>query len=276
MGLGGCGDDYPTPPETWQEHWFEHVQNVERVYLDEHVAIYFDSDMDEAEAGWLYQFISDVWAYSKQTYGCMGTDMLYAIFHKNKYSGGHPSYYYDSSHDNRNMTDQGGGSWAAGSYDVASHEIAHVVESTASHTKYGSPAFGLWGDSKWAEFYQYDLYVNLNLPSEAERVYNKFINTSDSYPQAGTYWFRDWFYPLWKDYGGAQVMVNFYGLLEGHYGNPGGHMSGMNFGEYVHFMSGAANKNLKPMATTAFGWPGERESQFVAAQAEFSGITYPD
>jgi hypothetical protein len=39
-------------------------------------------------------------------------------------------------------------------------------------------------------------------------------------------------------------------------------------------MSGAAGTNLKELATTAFGWPADREAQFNKARADFPMITY--
>jgi hypothetical protein len=122
----------PTPPATWQEHWFEHVQNVKLIQYDDCAAIYFDGDMDEKQAEWIFPFVRDVWKYSLATYGSMGPERVYAIFHQGKYSGGHPSYYYDASHDNRNVSDVGGNNWNPGNWDVTSHELGHIVESTAS------------------------------------------------------------------------------------------------------------------------------------------------
>jgi hypothetical protein len=107
------------------------------------------------------------------------------------------------------------------------------------------------------------------MTEDAERVYNQFINGSDSFPQAGTYWFRDWFYPLWEDHGGAQVMANFFHLVGEHF--EGG---SMNWGEYVHFTSAAAGTDLKALATEAFGWPAERESQWTAARSTYSELEY--
>ena len=70
-------------------------------------------------------------------------------------------------------------------------------------------------------------------------------------------------------------MINFFSLLEQHYpANGSGRMGGMNWGEYIHFTSGAAGTNLKEVATAALGWPEEWEQQFVQAQAEFPEITY--
>lgn len=264
----------PTPPDTWQEHWFEHNQLVKLVAYDDCAAIYFDDDMDPAQKDWIFPFVSDVWKYSLATYGVMGPERVYAIFHQDKYGGGHPSYYFDASHDHRNVSDAGGGDWSAGNWDLTSHELGHIVESTASHTKYGSPAFGLWGDSKWMEFYQYDVYVGLGMTEHAKVVFDRFSGGSDSFPRANTHWFKDWFYPLWRDHGHAQVMVRFYSLLEQHYPAQNQRMGGMNWGEYVHFTSGAAGVDLKPLATTAFGWPAEWETQLQAARQKFPQITY--
>jgi len=50
----------------------------------------------------------------------------------------------------------------------------------------------------------------------------------------------------------------------------------MNWGEFIHFMSAAAAKNLKPLATKAFGWPADRETQFKKARTEFPEISYPE
>jgi len=257
------------PPETWQEHWFEHDQLLTRVYYDDCVAIYFDDDMDRDEAAWLFEYMSRIWTYSLATYGAMGEERLFAIFHQGKYGGGHPSYWYDDSHDERNVADQGGNDWSEGAYDVASHEVAHVVESTAPYPRRTSPPFGLWMDSKWAEFYQYDLYIALGMTEHAQTVFDRFTNASDDFPRPGTRWFRDWFYPLWRDHGHAQVMVDFFRLLHEHY--DGG---GMNWGEYVHFTSGAAGTDLKPLATTAFGWPDEWEQQWQQARTDFPEVTY--
>jgi len=272
---GGSSEE---PPLTWQEHWFEHNQNVARADYNEWVVLYFDADVDQDQSVWLMSFLTDVWKYTVKHYGEF-TDgardgRLYAIFHQGRYSGGHPSTYFDESHDYRNVSDAGPGPWPEGSYDLASHEVSHIVEG-ASRGVHGSPAFGLWGDSKWAEFYQYDLYLGLGMTEEAERVFEMFTNGSDSFPQADTHWFRDWFYPLWLDHGGVAVMVNYFQLLAEHFPKNGSdYAGGLNFGEYVHFMSGAAGTDLKDLATTAFGWPAERELEFQDAQAEFAGIQY--
>lgn len=39
-------------------------------------------------------------------------------------------------------------------------------------------------------------------------------------------------------------------------------------------MSGAAKKDLKPLASKAFGWPAEWDEEYREAREEFAVITY--
>jgi hypothetical protein len=52
----------------------------------------------------------------------------------------------------------------------------------------------------------------------------------------------------------------------------------MNFGEFIHFWSGAAKSDLKQLALTAFGDKDEQGSNWVIqlekARTDFPGITY--
>ena len=263
----------PAPPATWMEHWFEHNQLVKLVEYDDHAAIYFDDDVPRAQAGWLLSFISRTWQYSKKHYGDMGMDpRVYSIHHQGRYSGGHPEYWYSASHDNRNVSDCGPGPWNEGAYDVPSHEIGHIVESTAFGMQ-RSPSFRVWGDSKWAEIYQYDLYVGLGMTDQAQRVLTRFMNQTDSFPRAGTRWFRDWYYPLWRDHGRTQLLSRYFQLLAMHFPKNGTRYSrDLNFGEYVHFMCGAAAFDCKAQATMAFG--SDWEAQYQKARTDFPGVTY--
>jgi hypothetical protein len=151
------------------------------------------------------------------------------------------------------------------------HLAANIVES-AAHDRSGSPAFALWHDSKWAEFYQYDADVALGRKSLAD--FHKTTWTADGwiddFPRAGTHWFRDWFFPLWRDEGGARVMARFFELLAARFPKCGeGYARDLNWGEYVHFTSAAAGHDLRPLATTAFGWPAEWDAQYVQARQDF-------
>ncbi|MEV0088614.1 hypothetical protein [Saccharopolyspora sp. NPDC050642] len=282
-GVASAGNPAPMadpPPATWQEHWFEHDQNLRLIDHNDTVALYFDQDVDPAAREWLMPYLTSMWQYSQQTYGNSGNQMtadrLYSIHHEGKYYGGHPSTVYDVSHDFRNVSDVGGDDWSTPQYEIVTHEAGHVVEGIAAG-KHGSPAFGLWGDSKWMEFYIYDVYKSLGMAAEAEDFYNRKTADDhvDDFPRAGTHWFRDWFHPLWRDHGGAQVMVRYFDLLGRYFPASGEEFArDMNWGEFVHFMSGAAGVNLKGLATEAFGWPAEWEEQFLQAQRDFPDIRY--
>jgi len=260
-----------TPPATWQEHWFEHNQLLTKVYEDNDLALYFDNDVSTTVT-WPRQYLSSVWRYTKKVYGSFGTDPhMYAILHTNKYSGGHPSTYFDASHDLRNVIDAGPGGWTGatqGDYNLLTHEVGHLVE-LASKNMHGSPAFGIWGDSKWCEIYIYDVYKGLGLESRATNAYNEFMSKTDGFPRANTAWFKNWFYPIYSQYGGSAVLNRYFVQLALYFRKNGTDYPGMNMGEFVHFWSGAAGVNLKPLATTAFGWTSDYEAQFVKAQQDF-------
>ncbi|ATL45895.1 hypothetical protein COR50_01245 [Chitinophaga caeni] len=290
VDLGGGsnpGVDSSAPAATWQEHWFEHKQLVKNVAYTEEVALYYDDDMDRTVT-WPLRKAEEIWKYTKKTYAPFkGEDKrLNVILHYGKYGGGHPYGYFDASHDNRTGVDIGSNnSWKDSSgwnLDVITHEIGHIVEGAFKGVK-ESPAFDIWGDSKWMEIYIYDVYKGLGWDAEAERCYNSTINGSDNFPRPGTQWFKNWFYPIYDQYGGATVLNNFFTLLSEHFPQKK-HNYGMeytrrmNMGEFVHFWSGAANADLKDLAIAAFGTKdrngGDWTIQLENAKKDFPGITY--
>ena len=281
-------------PETWQEHWFEHNQLLQLKFSDTSVAVYYDNDVNPSIT-WPYTYLAQAWNYTKATYGSFGSDSrLWPIFHAGKYSGGHPSTYFDTSHDLRNVIDVGSSdpnAWTSGTgndIDLVTHEIGHIVEG-ASKGIHNSPAFGIWHDSKWMEIYQYDVYLGLGRTADASRWYGLKIPTTDTYPRAGTHWFRDWFYPVYNGFGKTAVLNKFFTLLSqyfpkhtvsnGTFSYPE-YTRGMNFGEFVHFWSGAARADLKQIALNAFGNLDENGNdwtvQLTQAKVDFPAIKYTD
>ena len=244
------------------------------MYFDDCAVAYFDADVPPMAATWLGPYMSKVWAYSLQTYGTMGSEPVYAVFHQGKYLGGHSATFVEASHDFHNVIDAGGTDWTQNYSDITLTLLGFIVQATAAHTKFGSPAFNLWGNSEWQKIYKYDVYLGLGQADQAAAAFDKFTASSVGFPRADTFWFRDWFYPLWRDHGHAQVMVDFFSLLEKYYPAVDQQMSDMNWGEYVHFTSGAAHTNLKPLATQAFGWPTEWQAEFEQAQTDYPQITY--
>lgn len=280
-------------PSTWQEHWFEHNQLVSKVFSDTSVAVYYDNDVDRSIT-WPNTFLAQVWNYTKKTYGSFGnSSQLYVILHTGKYSGGHPSTYMDGDHDYRNMIDCGSNSstaWLSGAgndLDLTTHEVGHIVEG-ASKNVHGSPAFNIWHDSKWMEIYIYDVYLGLGRTADAQRWYNLVLNNSDPYPKASTHWFKDWWYPLYNQYGKTAVLNNYFTLLAANFPkttvfngqtNISEYSRKLSFGEFVHFWSGAAGADLKPLALAAFGDKDEQGNdwtiQLEQAKATFPNVTYP-
>ncbi|HEX3074798.1 MAG TPA: hypothetical protein VHP30_14390, partial [Ignavibacteriales bacterium] len=63
-----------------------------------------------------------------------------------------------------------------------------------------------------------------------------FCNAKDDYPQAGSRWFRNWFYPIYRDHGKTQVLVKFFKLMSENFPKSGQmYTRDMNYGEFFHF-----------------------------------------
>jgi hypothetical protein len=267
----------PNLPTTWQEHWFEHNELVTRVSYNNDLGVYFDASMDPSQTAWLTDYVTKLWQYTKQNYGSFSNPRLAAVFHTGNYFGGHPADVYNADHDYRNTIDVGLTTWSetyGDARDIPAHEIGHIVEFSTLGVR-NSPAFSIWGDSRWCEIYQYDAYLGAGFTSDATRWYNMKISQADSFPRANTFWFRDWFYPIWRDYGHGAVLARYFQLLATYFHQyNGAYARDLNWGEFVHFWSGAAGVNLKPLATAAFGWPADWEQQFAQARLDFPGVTY--
>lgn len=288
-------DSTSYPPYTWQEHWFDHRQVIKRVHFNDHTALYFDDDVDREKAGWLFGLVDSAWVYTKKEYGSFGktdtTNRLFAIFHTNKYGGGHPGTYLAARHDFRNVIDLGAGANAwknQTDWELSAtiHEISHIVEGASNGVR-ESPAFDIWGDSKWAEIYVYDIYDYLGRTAIKKRVFDECMEKTDSYPRANTAWFRNWFYPIYEKYGKVKVLNRFFQLLAANFPQKTGpngistYSRRMNMGEFVHFWSGASGVDLSFRAQMTFGFKdrsgADWQPQFEKAKSDFAGITYsPD
>ena len=110
----------------------------------------------------------------------------------------------------------------------------------------------------------------------AKRVHRQFTGSVDDFPRRGTRWFRDWFYPLWRDCGQAAVMDRFFRQLAANFPRDSGgtYTRRMNWGEYIHFTSAAAGADLSRQAARAFGWPRDRADQLERAREQFPAVRY--
>ncbi|MBW8683576.1 fibronectin type III domain-containing protein [Chitinophaga rhizophila] len=261
------------PPLVWQEHWFGHEEKLTRAYYDDDIAVYYDEAVDTA-INWMFADFSQAWRYTKQNYGTFSDPRLYIVFHsvkKPELSGGHPAAVFNAHHDFRNVIDLSGDWKERSSWNVGAtiHEIGHIVEG-ASKDVDRSPAFPLWGDSKWCEISGYDMVKRLGWISDVNRFYDDLINNSDDYPRAGTRWFKNWFYPLYNNSDSSATLNRFYDLLADYYPKRnGGYARDLNMGEFIHFWSGAARTDLKELAIKAFGWNDFYEMQLLQAREEF-------
>jgi hypothetical protein len=263
----------PAPDPAWQEHWSDHSEDLTLRAYDDCVALYVDSAMGSVDTDWLSSFLTQAWTYNLKEYGKLGTERLYVVIH-GAFSVGHASAFYESDHDGRNVIDAGANSWDEADYDRLARLLSVIVERTAVSGKRGSPGAAQWSSDGFAQIYTYDLYVGLAMDDAAARVWGEFEPTHFTFPVPNSYWFADFYYPTWRDHGKTKALVNFFSLLEKYYPAPNQVMGPMNWGEYIHFASGAAGNDLQEQATYAFGWNNEWQAQIEQARQDYSAIEY--
>lgn len=282
-------DKGPKPDSIWKEHFplmKYHNQTLTLAYYDQEVVIYKDPGV-EPSITWPYELMSRVWKYAKSVYGPMGKDpRLYVVLHGGTYGEiGQPLYYFDPNSEYRNVVDFSTGNWNSWYFSEPGliHEVCHVVESTNNNVA-GSPAFPVWGDSKWQDIFIYDVYRALGMTDKVAAWQNFYQESTVKYPMPNSHWYRDWWIPIYNKYGESKVLSKFFVLLSQNF--PTHHIDNpviekqydrdLNFGEYVHFTSGAAGVNLKAQAAIAFGWTDEFEAQFQQAQKDFPNVKYSE
>lgn len=288
---GGSRDGTPLlgdeePPATWREHWLDHNQLLKLVDKGDDFALYFDSDMDASTVSWISPYLSHLWKYTKKTYGVPGEKRLYAVFHSGKYlpSGetlyGHAASMFDASHDFRNVVDStaAASAWSTPMVTGPTWYAGLLLDLCAQGIE-GVPSAGLTGYT-FHSIYAYDALKAIGMDKDADDWLSALMAVTYDSPRVGTYWFRDWFYPLWQQ-SGATVFARYFTLLAQHYpkvpradGRGMTYAPAMNLGEYLHFMSGAAGTDLKSPAIRAFGWTDEHEMELQQAKVNFPAITY--
>ncbi|WP_133300182.1 hypothetical protein [Mucilaginibacter terrenus] len=193
--------------------------------------------------------------------------------HKGTYGGGHPSGFYSKSHDFRNTIDCGLNDWD-GSTDeqilMPIHEMGHLVNDV-SHGTFGSPSDAIWGDSKFMEIFNYDVLMHIGHQDMAQRYKAAMLNQADNFPNASTYWFRDWFLPIYENYGREQLLNRYFEVLSENFpkGKDRRFTRDLNMGEFAHFWSIAAGTDLSDRARHIFHWGKTENDQFIKAKKDF-------
>lgn len=279
------------PPETIRDFVRPNGPVVTRVAFDQEIAVYFGEGMDP-NVRWMNSYIKDVWRYMKRTYGSFGPDpRIYVVAHANKeFNYATINNRFDMGFGFRNVIDLGGAwNWqspAQLNYEVITHELAHIVEGASKDTK-ESPTFEFWGDGPWPEIFIYDVYTKLGKKEWAANWHER-MQTSRNSHYAGKdkfYFYRDWFFPIYDQHGGAQVFDRYFTLLSKHFpkkeievadgAKAKEYARRATFGEVLHFMSAAARKDLRAQYTKAFGWDAAIEASWMKARADFSALKYP-
>lgn len=276
----------PAPPETIADGIRPGSPIVTRVYYDDDIAVYFGEGMDPA-INWMNDYIKEAWMYMKETYGYFGEDpRIYVVAHDNQeFSTATINTRFDAGFGYRNTIDLGGAwDWENPqqiNYEVITHELAHIVEGGGKNVGGSSPSFIFWGDGPWPEIFIYDVYKGINRDEWAQNWFDRMQTSTGTHLGGGPryYFFRDWFYPIYDQYGGAELFNTYFTLLSENLplrprNVPGNeeaveYSRRMPFGEVLHFMSAAAGTDLTSLYQDAFDWSEEREIELADAQQAF-------
>lgn len=250
---------------------------VSQVNADSGVAFYASPATGTA-GSWSYPMFRQAWAYTKQTYGDFGSPLLSVVQHPVDVDVATPYTRRASEFGYRTVLDVPANWQLNGDYyakDASIHELGHIVANYNAGIAGSAPASELWGDCAWCDLFQFDVYTAIGDTAAADRVKAQWLATTADTPRANTYWFRDWFYPIWSNYGHSAVMAKYIKSVSAQYpSHDAEHIRQMNLGEFVHFWSGAAAVDLKAQATTAFGWTSTTQAQWLKAKQDFPAITY--
>ena len=288
--ISPCGDYTSPPPHQIHETWSSHGQIMTRVAEGADTVIYYNDDIRRTGLRFHSEYLRKLWRHVRTNYGEFGPEnsKLYAFFHAkvptSLYKHNSIQSYFDVNSDCRNVIDFVGGdekAWsrsmnATGDLDTITHEVAHIIE-WSSKGVHGSPTYQLWGDSAWAEIFTFDAYYSLGLDMDLKRWYSQMHQSKYDFPRYNTYWFRDWFYPIYKNFGGTRVLSRYFDTLALHFpkkDNGWEYERDINLGEFVHFFSGAAKSDLKTYAIRAFRWDSNAERELLEAKSNFPGIWY--
>lgn len=264
-----------SPPRGIIEDWNGYSETLSRQYYDANVGVYYDANVDRT-IEWPATFFSDAWSYITRQYGSFGNEnVLYVIAH-----GEDRDDFYKTIFDldagersliDFTLTDE---TITAEAIDLPVWLISDIVQNSANAVHL-SPASAVWKD-KFAEIFTYDLYTELGMEEDAARVLNTYSASESDFPKAGTFWFRDWFLPIYNEHAQGVTLSNFFKVLSQYYPIDGSdYTEEMDLGQLVHFFSGATGVDLQPLAETAFGWSEVYEKELIQARAKFPNLEYP-
>ena len=273
----------PEPPQVIVDNIRPGGPEVELVYFDDEIAVYFGQGMNP-EVNWMNDYIKQAWIYIKEQYGYFGPDnRIYVVAHKNAaYNFATINTRFDSGFGFRNVIDLGGAwDWENPqrvNYEVITHELAHIVEGGSKDIGGGSPSFIFWADGPWPEIFMYDVYNGIGREDWAEDWLQRILVNTNTHLGGSEqfYFFRDWFYPIYEENGGVTVYNDYFTILSEHfYKRPievqNGEIANQyarrtTFGEVLHFFSAASKTDQRQRYESTFGWSEQRERELYEAQ----------
>ena len=268
-------DPEGAPPRALTENWSGHDEQLLRQSFTNPVAVYYDAEVDR-NITWPFNFYTSAWGYATRTYGSFGPNNYLHIVGHGEEKSTFIRTYLDTLSGSRNIIDFPilNNEITPESVDTSIYLMGELVEN-ANNSVEGSPAAAIW-KNKFQELFMYDFYLSNEMQADAERVKAKFLESSVDFPKPDTFWFRDWFLPLYENYEGATTMRKFFNLVAANYPINGiSYQGDMTLGEMVHFFSGATGDDLEAMAIEAFDFDDQNKQELLVARGKYPTLNYP-
>lgn len=269
-------DPDDAPARVMEESWNGHSDTIYREYFDNDVAVFFDENVNR-DIVWVRDFTGSVWEYIQNNYEGFDNDKrLWAVFHSRDVAP-FSSNVFDETTMNNSLIDLSlrGEEMNSADMDVILTQLSKIVETSAFNTN-KSPASAIWEES-FADIFLYDVYNNLGMEAEAQRIKEQASTHISNIPIENTNWFNDFFLPIYENYEGVITLNNFFRSLSQNFIKDGSsYARDLNFGEFIHFFSGAVGEDIQPFAQEAFGdWTEDWQQQLLQARTDFPNVNYP-
>jgi len=287
----------------------ETTYEVRQVYKDEYAVLYFNSSIDDIRTNWVFNLYSGGWRYAKRQFGPLnfGNEggRLSGRFHTDAAEGWWVTSVNSQDQNifmaispnsvkSGNLYDKEGRPTQPKQdiiWDYNLKAMSQIIEE-ANNDVLGSPASDIWRRDGFYPIMVYDILLNLG--SEYKKDADEWKSQMNQQrSESGTKkssvaWMKDWWSPLYDKNGRTKLISRFFKLTAQNWpteelksanlkdDNPGPrrYIGKMNVGEFVHFMSGAAGKNLRSMAKCVLGFEKQDEDNFRKAQKDYPSIRY--
>lgn len=254
--------------------WLQQVQQAKyyKAVDEDNLVMYYNRDIRNPRSiVWPITFTRDAWESLRRMYGRFGNDRLYVVLHgKPQPQDLNFATYLDASKGRLNAMEVGSSNWAvenATNVDLIARNLAQIVVRSARGVRYPGLEPG------WADILVHNIFNVTNRPEDQARWIIEMEREAES-NVANVPMYTQWYLPIYRDLGMGGVLNRFFLARVSHFpiadfGDIRTFARAMNRGEFIHFWSNAAGRNLTELGGEVFGWSTGLMDQYHKARTDF-------